>query len=171
MPPAQPSCLLHPDTLHSWLTYVFVIRTFLENHLGKEKKTITIWHTLNISSARISSAPYKAWKEGVFTQNQFTSLYAPQKGSQKTPTKASKDHSKTHPVVYCVEGMLSRGWRCRAFPFVYQTPQNICWSSRHYFGISGSFYVGYNSCSSKKKKSQFVHVKLQVTNSRDSFST
>lgn len=118
--PAQP----RSDTGH-WSSHTITAKVVLKSCLGKEKTTKTDQHRLDFSPTRISSLTHVRLGKTLYLQDiTVTSLY--EEGSQRTSTKASRHHSKTHEVARCARELLPRGLEGQRFSCVYQTSQNIC---------------------------------------------
>lgn len=133
MPSGQPRCLLPHNTLHWSLTVYFHNKISFEEPSGKGKKKNHNKYAQAgcLSNKSIFSVPCNTWKKCyIYTKSLFTSLYASQKDPREHLQRLQRITARHIRWCTVPKRCFRGGWRCRVFPCVYQTPQNICWSSR-----------------------------------------
>lgn len=166
MPPAQPSCLLQPNSLHSCLWFHNKMIFEEPSGKGKNPQQICIHRTLNsFSPTQISSVLYNTWKEGVFIQNHCLLVYMHPK---RIPENTCKGFKGSQQDTSC-------GRRCfwgTEDAELFLLCIRLLRTSADPAGIILVFQVSFMGfiIAVPQKKSLSVHEELQVTNSRDSFS-
>lgn len=170
------SCLLYSPAACYIITHCIglwlgtcIAKLVLKRQLGKEKLSTKYGQVGCLSNKSIFSVSYNTWEALYFRKIMVYWFICIPEGSQRIPTKASKDHSKTHDVVLHTKEVLPRGLETQSVCLCAPDPsEHLLIQQNSYAGISDWLHGCYNSCSSKKALS--AHVKLQVTNPHASFS-